>query len=290
MTSDASLERTIVGVMAGDAVGNAPEQAIELILSTTRGVQPDARWLAFLWEPPMQIPSRVAVGSPKLRLVAILAAVTVLTLAVVGAIGVGASGLWRPSPAVGPGLRATATFVDRQDDLQVRDPGLEPSSGLPFIDITRFEAVADGTDVHLTMTLAGNVPDPTTLGEQELGYAFFFSTGNADDGHSGQLLIASFKGRWMAHYLPGTGPSAQGDDYPWPFDVAGDMVTIAVPLAAIGSPSATRILAHAYLDDQAAIDPTYGGPGFVGASDAAPDGDIFVPSDLWLVLGQPVVP
>ncbi len=91
MSSSTVLERTIVSVMANEARGNDPEQAIDLILATTGGMRPEPRWLALLKEPPMRTSSRVAAGSPNLRLVVILAIIALLLLALVGAIGIGAS-------------------------------------------------------------------------------------------------------------------------------------------------------------------------------------------------------
>ena len=58
------------------------------------------RWLALIKEPPMRIHARIAVGSPTVRLAAIVAASVILALAATGLV-VGAASLM-PSPNPSP--------------------------------------------------------------------------------------------------------------------------------------------------------------------------------------------
>ena len=74
-------------------------------------------------------PSRVAVGSPTLRLASILVVTLVLILAVVAAVVAGASLLPRPAPV--QGVRNGLLAYDQQGDIWVVDP--DASDPRPFV-------------------------------------------------------------------------------------------------------------------------------------------------------------
>ncbi len=91
MNDDVRFERLLDdaarGLGSGARAGPAPPD----IASTTSRVRQRPRWLALIKEPPMRLSSRVAVGSPTLRLASIMALTLALVLAAAGAVAVGTS-------------------------------------------------------------------------------------------------------------------------------------------------------------------------------------------------------
>jgi len=98
MSATSDLERRVRVVLDAGAPSAPPAELLARVLSTTSRSRPRPAWLADLKEPPMRHSARVTVGSPTLRLAAILALTVALALVAAGAVVAGASIL--PSPPV----------------------------------------------------------------------------------------------------------------------------------------------------------------------------------------------
>ena len=96
MTNQQPLERLVAGWMAQEAPAAGDGATVDAILAVTARTRPRPVWLALVLAPPMRRRSRVAVGSPPRRLALIIA---LLLLAVVAALGVGATLLNRQAPS-----------------------------------------------------------------------------------------------------------------------------------------------------------------------------------------------
>ena len=227
-----------------------------------------------------------------LRLVVTVALSAALILAVAGAIGVGASGL---RPTSGRGLRASASAIDRQADLDVRDVGFEPTSRPsirrpdqvrrrrrwrgppPDHDPRRRSArrdISGRTGGGLCVLLLGGRARSTTLRWRRVGLQpgpHRRLHGTLEDPVPAFQRSVHQPGRWMD-----ADRRARHDHR--------DLPTYRPRRS-----STLHLIAHAYVEGPA-IDPSWGGPAFLGASDAAPDGNILDPSDRWLALGPPIVP
>ena len=97
---DSLLERLL-----GDApISRAPDQLRADIASATSRKRQRPPWLTSLKEPPMRYRSQLVVGSPTIRLAAVVAVTAVLTLALAGAVIAGASLVPSevPIPSVAP--------------------------------------------------------------------------------------------------------------------------------------------------------------------------------------------
>jgi dipeptidyl aminopeptidase/acylaminoacyl peptidase len=144
MTSDASLERLLVTVMADEASLGDGEDAIDRILTTTRELRPRPRWLALLKESPMRTSASVQAGSPALRRTFLLLALVAIALIGVLAVSAGSS-LLRPSepPLPAPfGLAQNGKLVFAQDG-------------------SLFAATADGSDPVALIRTPGSASDPS---------------------------------------------------------------------------------------------------------------------------------
>jgi outer membrane protein assembly factor BamB len=95
MSAERTLEREVTTVLFEAAPSREPDRLFDSIITETGRMRQRPRWLAILKEPPMRISTRVAVGSPTLRLVAFLG-ILLLALATTGAAVVGASLLSGP--------------------------------------------------------------------------------------------------------------------------------------------------------------------------------------------------
>src|SRR5262249_8623614 len=80
MNTRMPLERSIAAWMADEGQAARDDRALDQILRTTAHARPQPRWAALIKEPPMHRNTRVAVGSPTVRL-ALVAALLVLVLA-----------------------------------------------------------------------------------------------------------------------------------------------------------------------------------------------------------------
>jgi hypothetical protein len=130
MSSNTPFERMIVTVMADEASGGDPEQAIEEILSTTRRMRPWPLWLALFKEPPMRISAtRIALAAAAVVLVA---AVGITFLPRPGGIA-GPISTASPSPAPSP-TASPAVLLERvlTAGTYVTTPFFQPGSDACF--------------------------------------------------------------------------------------------------------------------------------------------------------------
>ena len=125
MNTERDLQRQVTSVFADAAPTGYPEELLGRVLSTTSRARPRPTWLAYIKEPPMRYPARVAVGSPTLRLAAILALTLVLILAAAGAVVAGASLL--PGQPLPPPVNEVIHFIlTKEGQSAVADSGLLP--------------------------------------------------------------------------------------------------------------------------------------------------------------------
>jgi len=85
MTDDARFERLFADGLTDLAPSRAPGRLYTDVTAATAGTRPRPRWLAALKEPPMRTSSRLTVGSPTIRVAAILAATLLLGAVIAGA-------------------------------------------------------------------------------------------------------------------------------------------------------------------------------------------------------------
>lgn len=85
MNDQQSFEREVATWMTAEGATSTPDQTLDDILISTSRERPLPRWLELTKEPPMRISSSLAVGSPTVRVAAIMFATLLITLAVAGA-------------------------------------------------------------------------------------------------------------------------------------------------------------------------------------------------------------
>jgi hypothetical protein len=98
MNRDVRLEPLLERLLAETPTSRAPDRLRADIASATSHTRQRPPWLTSLKEPPMRYRSQLVVGSPTLRLAAVVALTAVLTLALAGAVIAGASLLPSPVP------------------------------------------------------------------------------------------------------------------------------------------------------------------------------------------------
>lgn len=140
---DLDLERRLAAWLADERGSVPPEAGVHDILAATSSRRPLPRWLALIKEPPMRTASRVAVGSPTVRLVSILAATLLLALAASGAAMAGASLLAGPAihvvdPSDSSAYQTVSTAIAaaQDGDTVLVKPGTYEESLLITTDIT----------------------------------------------------------------------------------------------------------------------------------------------------------
>ena len=126
MSTDDRLERLLTEVLDADSPPRPPDRLEPETLRALGRVRRRPRWLALLKEPPMRLSSGLVVGSPTVRISAIMAA-TVLLALMVAAVGVAGSRL----------LAADGAIV------------VDPSGGGDFTTITEAVGVAVDGDTIL---------------------------------------------------------------------------------------------------------------------------------------------
>ena len=92
MNEQNEFERLVADQLASAGVGQPPESAIEDTIARAEGSRRLPEWLALIKESPMRTNSHLAVGSPTVRVVAIMAMTMLLALALAAA-GAGAKQL-----------------------------------------------------------------------------------------------------------------------------------------------------------------------------------------------------
>jgi hypothetical protein len=85
MNDQQSFEREVATWIAAEGTDTAPDQTLDDILTATSRKRPLPGWLALIKEPPMRISNSIAVGSPMVRIAAIMVATLLLTIMVAGA-------------------------------------------------------------------------------------------------------------------------------------------------------------------------------------------------------------
>lgn len=98
MKEQSDFERLVADQLASAAVGVPPESAIDDTIARAGGSRRLPEWLALIKEPPMRSNSNLAVGSPTVRVMAILSATLLLALALAAA----GAGVQRLLAADGP--------------------------------------------------------------------------------------------------------------------------------------------------------------------------------------------
>ena len=89
MNEERSFERFVADNVAGNAQGTPlPDDFYDDIHSFATTTRQRPEWLALIKEPPMRTNSRVAVGSPTVRVLAVVVA-TLLLIAAMAAVGIG---------------------------------------------------------------------------------------------------------------------------------------------------------------------------------------------------------
>lgn len=217
-----------------------------------------------------------------------------LVAVLVAAAGCASPALVRPSVTVAPEGSAVTTeappttataiaglvagpraLTDPTNDL-VDEDGHKANRN-PAVDLTRFEANADGTELNVTMTLDGDVPTKVSSTSQELNYIVEVEAAGAQPFDYWLLVTNLESGAWYAALTDWDGNSAEEDNqFPGTFIVAKNHVIISVPLAALGSPTRLTLMAVTQRADHAS--------GKVVAEDQVPTGDQSIASKDWLTL------
>jgi hypothetical protein len=148
MSEHGAFERFVADRFADVERALPPAHPIDDLLSEARRTRPLPRWLATIKEPPMRVSSRVAVGSPILRVASLALLVMILSVLTAGGMAVGATLLASPSPegprtiVVAPdGTGDFTTITDAvtaalDGDTVLVKPGTYPGSVLITTDIT----------------------------------------------------------------------------------------------------------------------------------------------------------
>ncbi len=98
MTHDSRPDERLRELLGDIAPSRAPDRLRREFLTSMDRVQPRSRWLALIKEPSMRLSSRVAVGSPTVRLAYMVILTTLLALLAVGGVVAGASLVPSPAP------------------------------------------------------------------------------------------------------------------------------------------------------------------------------------------------
>ena len=100
MNDDIRFEHLLSDMLAHAAPAREPDRLVPETLRAARRVRRWPRWLALIKEPPMRLSSRVAVGSPTIRLAYLLIVTLTLALVTLGGVVAGASLLSSPNPMI----------------------------------------------------------------------------------------------------------------------------------------------------------------------------------------------
>lgn len=138
MNDDRRLEHQVASVYAETAPVREPEGLLDDVLLTTSHARQRPEWLALIKEPPMRSNAHLTVGSPTVRVAAIVVATLLLALAVAGA-GIAGSRL----------LAADGAII------------VDPSGSGDFTTIA--EAVADAADGDVILVRPGNYDESIVI-------------------------------------------------------------------------------------------------------------------------------
>ena len=102
MSNDLRPGQRLDELLGDIAPSRAPERLRRDVFTAIDRVQPRPRWLALIKEPPMRLSSRVAVGSPTVRLAYLMVLTLLVGLLAVGGVVAGASLVPSPAPMPAP--------------------------------------------------------------------------------------------------------------------------------------------------------------------------------------------
>jgi parallel beta-helix repeat protein len=111
MNTDPRVQHRIRAALSSAASTGVPDGLLDSVLTTVGHTRMRPRWLALIKEPPMRIHSRVAAGSPALRLVAVLILTMLLVVLATGTVVTGASLLGPPAIVVAQDGSGTVTTI-----------------------------------------------------------------------------------------------------------------------------------------------------------------------------------
>ncbi|MET0772239.1 MAG: pectinesterase family protein, partial [Candidatus Limnocylindrales bacterium] len=177
MNTEPQFEQRIAAALGRAASTGHPDGLLDSVLTTVGHTRMRPRWLALIKEPPMRIHSRVAAGSPALRLVTALILITLLAILATGTVVAGARLLGPPAIVVaqdGTGSFTTITeavAVAQNGDTVLVRPGTYHESIIISEDITligdgdRGAVVLEFTDTDDATWAAPPDPGFTTTSE-----------------------------------------------------------------------------------------------------------------------------
>jgi hypothetical protein len=154
MNRDPSIDPVLAGLLAEAPTLRAPDRLRADIASATSRKRQRPSWLTSLKEPPMRYRSQLVVGSPTLRVAAVLATAAVLALALAGAVIAGAS----PQPSPVPVAPVPATWVT--GDIQPIDGTCTRRDVRVGDGVTRSSFECDQTWTSSDPRLSGDVSRP----------------------------------------------------------------------------------------------------------------------------------
>lgn len=172
--------------------------------------------------------------------------------------------------AAGGGLVAKAvTLQDKKGDL-VDEAGRKVGKNTR-VDIVAVTASADGTDLLITIQLAGKVPADLSSNDQAITYDVEIES---DGDRDTTVLVSNVEaGGWVGSVIDGTdSPAFTGD-----LDVDGRTIDLRVPLASLGNPRSLRLAVIAQRADNDSLE--------VSAEDQVPKGATGKSRKRWLALG-----
>ena len=111
MNTDPRLEQRVAAALSRAASTREPDGLLDSVVSTVGRTRTRPRWLALIKEPPMRIHSRVAVGSPTVRLAYLAILTLLMTILATGAVVAGASLLTTPAIVVAQDGSGTVTTI-----------------------------------------------------------------------------------------------------------------------------------------------------------------------------------
>jgi len=138
MNADPRFEQRVIAALNRAAATREPDGLLDSVISTVGRTRTRPRWLAFIKEPPMRIHSRVAVGSPGVRLAYLVLLTLLLTILATGAVVAGASLV--ATPAIVVTQDGSGTYRTITDAVAVAQDGetvlVRPGTYLESIAIT----------------------------------------------------------------------------------------------------------------------------------------------------------
>jgi hypothetical protein len=107
-----SLEHDLTTLFAETAPSRAPDGLLDDLFIASGERRPRPRWLALIKEPPMRFSSRVAVGSPTVRVAALVILLMAMSVLTAGGVVVGATLLASPGPDTGAACAADTGTIE----------------------------------------------------------------------------------------------------------------------------------------------------------------------------------